>query len=201
MYHLLRLEFTLKIITQEDVIGDEPKIEVAFLRIINNRASVQIRDSGVLAEDFPNPLGVASGSNELRNKVVETSYDPDTDGTYIGIVVRAIEEDSSSGETRRANQESFAARIEDAAQQAIDSGHTPTVDEIWVAGNSVTLLDSDLVDDDDRIGVSARVYKDAGKTIADNDGSFNEDLELRFREEGAHYLLTGQLRAIPNPIS
>jgi len=200
MEHLLKVEYTLHIITREDVGVDEPRIEIAFLRIINNRADVALRDSGMLATVFPNSFGITSGASEIRNKFLQVSYDPQRDGNYIGIVVRAIEEDHSSETTRSANRDSFTSAIQNAAQQALDAGHTPTVDEIWSAGHATQLLDTDFVDDDDRIGVSARVYPAAGEIISKNDGSFSEDLELRFTEEGGHYLLTGKLIAIPNPL-
>jgi hypothetical protein len=109
---------------------------------------------------------------------------------------------------RNEDNNDFYEAIKVAAQLTIESGGVPTVDILWNAGNSTRLRDN-RGDDDDRIGVSARVFSDYGTEISSLLVT-EPDLPLGgvpipgtekafpmvFQEEGAVYELGGELRMV-----
>ncbi len=88
---------------------------------------------------------------------------------YFAMVVRAIECDNSSDAMRTADRADFLNAIVSEAQAEMDlaPGSLPLVGTLWSVGNALELRDRRWRDDDDMIGVSARVYPNLGRIFSE----------------------------------
>ena len=152
--------------------GDEGEFQIAAVTAPGGRVEVDIHQ--VPLSQVPRPttsnLFATTDRAELNLSVARiTDDDP-----YFAYAIRAVEFDQSTEDMRRGDRNRLAASIRTAAQLVFDGGGSPTVDTIWLAGNDPRLADRRSTgvigllrpwqwrDDDDLIGVSARVYPDLG---------------------------------------
>jgi hypothetical protein len=171
------MNLVVRINAHNEPSGDEGEFQIAAVTAPGGRVEVEIHQ--VPLSQVPRPttssLFATTDRAELNLPVATVSDDE----PYFAYAVRAIEFDSSNDDMRRGDRERLAESIRDAAQLVFDGGGRPTVNTIWLAGNDPQLADRasrGLVgiftpwwwrDDDDLIGVSARVYPDLG-TILEN---------------------------------
>lgn len=188
---------------------DEPSLQFALVTAFSGTARVHRYTTGNL---FPHNPGLGPGdprtpikSGDVSSKNVPTERDP-----FFGIVVRAVEQDRS--QNREDDNDRFYDAIMTAAQARFDVGQSPSVTDLWQAGNSVA-LENTWRDDDDLLGVSARVYpfygSDNWRHLQENEerlgGGGQQIIETRqwFRfafvsRRTARYELVGQIRLVTN---
>ncbi len=150
-------------IEREQESADEGELQIAGVTITGNVVAVnvitvslkQLRPVDAIGS-WPNHLGTA------RNPVQIASISHEN--PYFAYVIRAIERDNSND--RPGDIARFAESIRQSAQVVVDGGGVPTTDAIWLGGNAPKLADRKWRDDDDKIGVSARVYVDYGILLA-----------------------------------
>ena len=168
------MNWRLTILEHEDRNKDDPRLQFAFLTsrdgtpiTLGQRTDLLFSRSGV---DFFNPEGELSepgggappplaftGSQSLP-------LPPTADSPYLAFAVRAIDEDNSSSSDRDRDFARFVQVVQNAADNT--PGGTPDVDTLWRAANAPGIRNRAFKDDDDKIGVSARVYPDYGARAA-----------------------------------
>lgn len=187
---------------RENERDDETGLHFAIVTVIDGQARVHGHSTGDLSQvEVPEreafemsewiiPPGFWGRIRSQRNV-------PDGSNPFIGLVVRAVEYDNSSSAERTSDYERFVEDIRVATQQVVDSGELPTAEKLWSAGHAHGLTDN-FGDDDDRLGVSARVDHDWGTRLTgaieteDSQprgtplGGFRGQT-LRFMDEGADY--------------
>lgn len=191
----LEMTFTRSLERQQES-SDEGVLQIVGITIVGNEVNVnpividlkQQRPINLLGSwpdhygTFRNPVGIATIS---------------AGSPYFAYVIRAIECDNSN--KRGEDLSRFVNSIEQAAQASVTLGNLPDVNTIWVAGNEPKLNDRRWRDDDDIIGVSARVYSDYGTKLAEPNATINspvsgsvipggsEQTELLFNRDGASW--------------
>ena len=188
---------------------DEASLQFVFVTIIDGTVNVHGHSTGNLFPSLPFGEGGVGWPGGIPFGTVRSGANiPSARNPYLGFVARAVEQDNSSTSMRNDDNNDFYDAIELAAQQNIDSGGIPTVDVLWSAGNAVALSDN-FGDDDDRIGVSARVFPNYGVEVASEVARESDwpaggaiipgterTFELVFQEEGAVYQFNGELRMV-----
>tara|TARA_R110002167_G_C12662194_1_gene650029 strand:- start:516 stop:1217 length:702 start_codon:yes stop_codon:yes gene_type:complete len=143
---------------------DEPSLQFALVTIFNRIVRLHGYTTGNVLPRFESPgfdssarvsnrVTVAAGSISSKNV-------PTFDNPYFGFVVRAVEQDRSNNRVKDNNDFYEAVRVE--AQRLFDIGEIPTEELLETAANSVTLRDRLWRDDDDFLGVNARVFPNLG---------------------------------------
>lgn len=189
----LTLTYQLTVHRTEDRSGDEPRLEFAFVAG-RDRAEVTVVDTGRLASGFPARRAFAAGTNTL-NRAVHVPFEPNVDEPFLGFAVRALEEDNSRNSDRRRDRRALAQLLEDGLDPIFRRGATPTATDIFVIANGAPVTDN-FGDDDDKIGVSARVFPTIGNDLDGRAaGSTVGQSTLRFVEDGADWEMDFQLLA------
>lgn len=208
----LQLGWHLTIAEGEERSEDEASLQLVFVTIFDGVVRVDSHTTGNL---FPAagigvgtigwPGGVPFGTFRSRN--VPTVRNP-----FLGFVARAIEQDNSGDSQREEDNQRFYDSIRIAAQDSVRAGSAPDATILWRAGNSSEVRDN-FGDDDDKVGVSARVFPNYGVDVssaireADADttrpsGSVLpetvEEFHLTFQERGARYEFDGSIRCVTN---
>lgn len=174
MYDVI-MNLVVRVEANNEPSGDEGEFQVAAITAPRGRVEVEIHQ--VQLSRVPRPttsnLFATTDRAELDLHVASVT----DDDPYFAYAIRAVEFDSSTEAMRRGDRDRLAASIRTAAQLVFDGGGRPTVDTIWLAGNDPELADRNaggLIgvltpwwwrDDDDLIGVSARVYPDLGTIL------------------------------------
>ncbi|MEM6386618.1 MAG: hypothetical protein AAF718_10315 [Pseudomonadota bacterium] len=203
------LNWNLTLLKEEDRNGDDPRLQFAFLttrhnrpitighrtELLLNQSGIAVFNGGVTAPGGGEAPLAFSGSQTLP-------LPPTADAPYLGFAVRAIEEDNSDDDDRRLDFAGFVQSVQDIADET--PGGTPDVDALWLAANAQGIRNEPFQDDDDKIGVSARVYPDFGARAARAaDGlspgalidGVTELTSLTFQEQDAHWRMNVVLRA------
>ena len=186
MADFIRVDYDLTVHRAEDRSGDEPRLQFAFIDHGPDGVDATIVDTGRLADNFPARRGFAAGTITLADKHVFVPFDPTPERPFMGLAVRALEEDNSS--------DTLKSLLEEGLAPIFAAGRTPTAGEIWAIANGAPVHDN-FGDDDDKIGVSARVYPNIGVELAAaaNGVPFTELDTLSFVEDGAHWDVKFQL--------
>lgn len=193
MADFIRVDYDLTVHRAEDRSGDEPRLQFAFIENGPDGVDATIVDTGRLANNFPARRAFAAGTITLSDKHVFVPFDPTPDHPFMGMAVRALEEDNSSNSDRAADADALETLLEEGLAPIFAAGGTPSAEEIWAIANSAPVHDN-FGDDDDRIGVSARVYPNIGVDLAgapDGEPFIGVDT-LSFVEDGAHWDLSFQ---------
>ncbi len=193
-----------------DPTKDEPSLQFALVTAFSGAVRVHGYSTGNLFQSGGFGVGVIGWPGNVPTGSINSKNVPTVRNPFLGLVVRAVEQDSSNN--RDADNKDFYTAVHDAAQLTFDAGGVPTADILWTAGNSARLRDRWLRDDDDFVGVSARAYPEFGRTIArqlDQESALRpggvvipgteEDFEFAFVARSAtEYQLQGQVRAVTN---
>ncbi len=158
----LEMNFSRNLERQQES-SDEGRLQIAGITIVDdevivNPITIDLKQQVPFdyLDSWPNHLGTA------RNPVQIGAID--SDNPYFAFVIRAIECDNSND--REGDLQRFVESIRQAAQIVVDEGRQPGVNTIWLGGNAAGLNDRVWRDDDDNIGVSARVYPNYGTLLA-----------------------------------
>jgi len=171
------MNLVLRIERHEDNNRDEGEFQIAAVRVVDDRVSVDLHRIPLQTVPRPDTAELFGPTDrpglELHVATITT------DAPYFAYAIRAVEHDNSSDGMRQADRDDFVSNIRAEAQRVVDGGGRPTVDTIWLAGHEPELRDRRILpgalglltpwwarDDDDRIGVSARVYPDLGTILA-----------------------------------
>lgn len=199
----VQIRWDLTINQNQEGSGDDPRLQFAYVTMSGDTPVVLGQQTDLLLNRPPRfGVGVIEGPVTLSGAqtlpVAPTRSDP-----YLAIAVRAIDEDGSRDSDRTRNFERFIESIQNAATEASPS--TLDVDALWLAANAPGLKNRAFRDDDDKIGVSARVHPEFGQlaaaaldgmpegTVADD---FIPQTTLTFQGDGAHWDLVMRLAAI-----
>lgn len=206
----LQLGWQMSILKGEERGEDEASLQFAFVTVFDGVVRVDGHTTGNL---FPRrgfgvggigwPGGMPAGTFRSRN--VPTERNP-----FLGFAARAVEQDNSGSSQRRADNERFYENIRVAAQDNIRTGGIPDATTLWRAGNASKITDN-VGDDDNKIGVSARVFPNYGTEVwpaitRESDwrgggtvlpGTIRE-FHLTFQERGARYEFDGAIRIVTN---
>lgn len=186
--------------------NDEPRLQFALVTAFDGAVRMHGFSTGNL---YPSPSpGTGVIVDPTPDGIVSSKNVPTDNNPFLGLVVRAVEEDSSNHRDRDDND--FFTAITNAAQDTFNAGGIPTATVLWRAGNDTDLRDQ-IGDDDDNLGVSARAYPDFGDKLAPHlasEGSLPtggaiisviETFEFRFvRRRNTEYVLTGTVQAVTN---
>jgi hypothetical protein len=191
----LEMSFTRSLERQQES-SDEGVLQIVGITIVGNEVNVnpvsidlKQQEPINILDSWPNHHG--TNRNPVRIGTISA------DNPYFAYVIRAIECDNSN--KREEDLSRFVNSIEEAAQASVTLGNLPGVNTIWVAGNEPKLNDRKWRDDDDIIGVSARVYPDYGTKLAEPNATINppvsgsvipggsEQTELLFNRDGASW--------------
>ncbi len=158
MTDLVTIHYSLRIEHQEEVGGDEPRLEFIFLTGLGGQLQVQTVDTGVLATNFPGRG--APRTIGLPNLHVHVPIPPTEANRFLGFAVRAYEWDAFDASDRASALDRLVANIHALIGPTVAASRPPTVDQIWLAVNG-----GPSVGGDDRIGVSARVFRNLGSEV------------------------------------
>lgn len=187
----LTLRYQLTVHRTEDRRGDEPRLQFAFVAGRDN-AEVTIVDTGRLASNFPGRRIAAAGTTTL-NRAVHVPFDPTDEEPFLGFAVRALEEDNSRSIDRRRDRRALEQQLEDGLDPIFARGATPTATDIFIIANNAPVTDN-RGDDDDKIGVSARVFPTIGVGLDDQAAGITlATSTLRFVEDDADWEMNFQL--------
>jgi len=185
MMDALQITYALRVEDTEDFWGDEPRLEFIFVTTHQNRVQTYVQDSGQLASNF-NGGFFASGTKTITGLEVVSPLLPYAGSTFFGFGVRAVENDNTSFADRRQARRDLARGVEDALRPVVDAGGVPNVGQLWSGINAAPMPTAG--DEDDRIGVSARVYPDLFSQFGnDPDGTHLMSDAFAFSEDGAHW--------------
>lgn len=205
----IQLHWTLDLYIHEDRNGDEPILQFAYLThndgapvVLGSRTEVLRSSTGLAA--FQGRISDPGGDDgPLRLEGMQTlPMTPTRDDAYLGIAVRAVEADNSSGSNRNADYDDFLDSIQTAADATSDG--KPDMATFWTSANAPRLRDRTWKDDDDKLGVSARIYPNYGERIARASSAYRdgeeieevrETMGLTFQEDDAHWRMNATLRA------
>ncbi|HEA23423.1 hypothetical protein LCGC14_0670960 [marine sediment metagenome] len=200
----LQLHFERNIERKQEK-NDEGQLQIVGLTIEDGTVMTHVQNIDLMQQrpfnyfrSWPNHRGTFQ--NPVKIATINRS------NPYFGYVIRAIELDNSS--QRQADLERYIESIRQTAQLVVDGGGLPTVDAIWLGGNAPGLNDDIFKDDDDKIGVSARVYRNYGLELARPNRVIDPPVagalipgttkytQLLFRGSGASWRLNVYLEAI-----
>lgn len=194
-------------------INDEPSLQFALITKFGEGDEDVRVNTYTTGNLFPH-AGVRSDPRRADyTGRVSTQNVPTINNPFFGIVVRAIEEDNSSDKNRKADENDFYDAVDSIARERFRAGTQPTATDLWLAGNSLDLRDRVWRDDDDKVGVSARVYPffavDSWPSLLANEGPTRgggqaiEGTGLGFNfaftsRSDTHYTLDGNIRYVTN---
>ena len=150
-------------IEREQERSDEGQLQIAGITISGgvvavNMQTVELKQQEPIGHVGSWPEHLGTFRNPVQIATISAS-DP-----FFAYVIRAIEKDNSND--RAGDLQRFSDSIQQSAQRALEERRLPTVDDIWLGGNTPNLADRRWRDDDDKIGVSARTYADYGTILA-----------------------------------
>lgn len=144
--------------------NDEQGLHIALVRITDGRVNVHAHSTGILG-----------GSGQVFwGRVRSHHHVPNSRSPFLGVIVRALEYDSSSGENRGRAYDSLAENVRLRAQEIVDAGRTPTQSDLAAAAEATYWPGKVFVNDDDLIGTWTQVFPDFGDLVGanyDSDGS------------------------------
>ncbi|MGB0903127.1 hypothetical protein [Halocynthiibacter sp.] len=191
MIDALQVQYSLRVFDTEDWRGDEPRLEFVFVTGHQRRTQVYVQDGGQLANNYAGGIW-ARGSSTIEELEAVTPIVPYSGSPFFGFGVRAMENDATSPADRRQARRTMMNDVEASLDPIFRSGGTPGTSNLWLAMNGARLPQSG--DEDDKIGVSARVYPDLYSRFRGNsDGTTLVTDEFRFRGDGAHWLMNWRL--------
>jgi hypothetical protein len=191
----ISIVYDLEVNIAEDRGGDEPRLQFLFVTADGGRAAVDIVDTG--------RLGNSIGSGQRLRGQVSSGNVPSRENPFLGVIVRALEDDSSRSSDRNRDRDRLELAVREKAQELLQTNRLNS-DELWVSANNAPLVDRIFRDEDDKIGVSLRRYLNFGIELADavrNDNGpitgtirgFAKEFLLRFIEDEANYVLRGRI--------
>ena len=129
-----------------------------FVTADDGRANIDIVDTGRLGN------GVRSG--QRRRGHVSSNNVPSRENPFLGVIVRALEDDRSRSSDRNRDRDRLESAVRERAQELLRTNRLNS-DELWLSANNAPLVDRVFRDDDDKIGVSIRRYPDFGIELTD----------------------------------
>ncbi|WP_324753658.1 hypothetical protein [Roseovarius sp. Pro17] len=158
MTDLITIEYSLRLEDVAEVRGDEPRLEFIFLTGLGGQLQVKTVDTGILAVNFPGRG--APRSIGLSNLEVHVPISPTQANRFLGFAVRAYEWDSFDASDRASALDRLVENVQLRIGPTVAASRPPTVDQIWLAVN-----ERPSVGGDDRIGVSARLFRSLGSEV------------------------------------
>lgn len=186
----ITITYELDIIKSEDRRGDEPQLQVAFVSTVDRALNVQMFSSSALDCDLK--------QGTLRG-IIFSDKIPNTEEPFLGIAIRAMDQDKSSKSDRKNDFEALEDSIRNTMFPIFRDELIPTPEQLWEAANAAKIKEVSGIrrDKDDRIGVSARTFPELGLLLDDLPCAedLNESFTLRFMDNGCHYLMQCKLSA------
>jgi hypothetical protein len=168
----IQLSWQLTITDSEDRNCDDPVLQFVFLTM---RSGTPIA-MGQRTEQLASSTGPAAFRGRIGEPgggaipppayagVQVIPLPPTNADPYFAFAVRGIDQDNSKGSDRDGDFGSLVNSVQNAANGVV--GGQLSMDDLWTAANAPGLRDRRFKDDDDKIGVSGRVYSDYGRRIA-----------------------------------
>lgn len=163
---------------------DEQGLHFALVTVMDGTVNVHAHKTGDLS---------SLGHQMFHGRIRSQQNVPSSANPYLGIVVRGIEYDSSSGGDRTADYERFETTIATGAQEIVNRGAMPSTSELQAIADSAGLKDRRLRDDDDRIGVWTWVDPIFGQPVtADYDSAPTGNVDIFYSTTFATSDLVGE---------
>ncbi|WP_271271100.1 hypothetical protein [Aliamphritea hakodatensis] len=167
----LYISGTLDVLDTQERSGDD--VTLTFYIITQNRHGAEVRTftpghyrSFTLIDFVPESLGANLSAGDTAGLTLTFSEELlSEEYPFLGLAVVAIERDKSSGRDRRSARRATEQRLEERLDTVFNRGEMPTADDLWTITNEYRVRDRPFRDDDDVIGVSARIYPDIGSAL------------------------------------
>lgn len=165
---------TLVTITEtEERNHDEPRMDVVFVHGVGSACVTELA-SAVLIDDTADGF-VVTGSGTIsppggfrppsQRINVAADLDPGRQQPYVAVVVRAVEQDHSSVQQRRADRDGLRNRIQRSVRAQVDTSPDAVTRTLMRVARAAPLSD-DAGDDDDFIDVAVFEIADYGNTVS-----------------------------------
>ncbi len=166
MPDLFWIEYELIIEDRQEFSGDDPRLEFFFVNIVNGTARATVVDTGIVEVNAPG-VNDPSGRAIIRDLQAHPPIAPTAQDPYLGFAARAWEYDDTSSAERNRSQDATLARLEETFNEILGAGNRPGVNDLWLTVNTAPGV-SRAGDEDELIGVSARVYPIFGTEVTRN---------------------------------